>query len=253
GTTGYEEAAAQGLLAGINAALKSSEKEAFILSRQESYIGVLIDDLTTLGTNEPYRMFTSRAENRLKLREDNADQRLTKYGFELGIVKQEIYKGFCERREQIYFEKDRIKSLWLNPTPQTNALLSSAALPEISTHVTLDAYLKRPEVNIRLLKKTGLLSDFDLRVLRCVEIESKYEGYIRREETQSEKLKHLDNVWIPSRIDYHQISGLSKEVVEKLKKHSPSTLGQASRISGITPAAVTLLHISIQKSDVMVS
>lgn len=248
GTTGYEEAAAQGLIAGINAALRISNQKPFVLSRGESYIGVLIDDLTTLGTNEPYRMFTSRAENRLKLREDNAGARLSRYGHELGLISQNLYADLQMQFQQMAQEKERIKTVWLNPTPETNQNLSTHGLPEIQNHTSLEAYLKRPEVGVLNLKNAGLLADYDLRVLRCLEIEVKYDGYIQREEKQSERLKTLDRVWIPSGFDYAGLSGLSREVVEKLKKHQPSTLGQASRISGITPAAITLLHTTIDRS-----
>lgn len=247
GTTGYEEAAAQGLIAGINAARRASLQSPFILSRNESYIGVLIDDLTTLGTNEPYRMFTSRAENRLKLREDNADARLSTYGHELGLIDKQTYSCFQKRSQQIESEKQRIKQVWLNPTTETNQHLADHGLVEIQTHTSLEAYLKRPEVNALQLKNAGLLSDYDLRVLRCLEIEVKYDGYIQREEKLSEKLKTLDHVWIPKQLNYGKISGLSREVVEKLKRHSPSTLGQASRISGVTPAAIALLHTMIEQ------
>ncbi len=251
GTTGYEEAAAQGLIAGINAALKVDEKKPFILSRSESYIGVLIDDLTTLGTNEPYRMFTSRAENRLKLREDNADARLTEYGRELGLINNDIYQNFKDRMYKMNLEKTRLKEIWLNPTPELNAKLTANNLPELSNNVTLDSFLKRPETNIRNLKEAGLVSNYDLRILRCVEIEVKYEGYIKREETLSDKLKTFDHVWIPKSFNYAIVSGLSHEVVEKLIKHNPSTLGQASRISGITPAAITLLHTMIDRERII--
>lgn len=247
GTTGYEEAAAQGLIAGINAALKVDDKPPFILSRSESYIGVLIDDLTTLGTNEPYRMFTSRAENRLKLREDNADARLSEYGKNLGLIQDDIYAEFKDRMNKMDEEKARLKKIWLNPTPELNTKLAAHSLPEVTNNVTLDAYLKRPETNIRNLKEAGLAANYDLRILRCVEIEVKYEGYIKREETLGDKLKTFDHVWIPKDFNYAIVSGLSREVVEKLKKHNPSTLGQASRISGITPAAVTLLHTMIDR------
>ena len=247
GTTGYEEAGAQGLMAGINAALKVSEKKPFLLSRSESYIGVLIDDLTTLGTNEPYRMFTSRAENRLKLREDNAYARLTNYGHELGLVSDELHQKFTLRMNQIHSERERLKTIWLNPTKELNEKLAQFQLPEIQTNTSLEAYLKRPEVNVRVLKEAGFTQDFPLDVLRCVEIEVKYDGYIRREESQSDKLKTLDGVWIPANFDFTTVSGLSREVVEKLKRHAPSTLGQASRISGITPAAVTLLLTFIDR------
>ncbi len=247
GTTGYEEAAAQGLLAGINAARKASNKSPFILSRTESYIGVLIDDLTTLGTNEPYRMFTSRAENRLKLREDNATQRLTPYGYELGLISEELYQKHSKKLEQLELERSHIKKVWLNPTPELNQTLLEANLPVVSTNISLEAYLRRPEVNARILKDVGLLHCLDLDVLRRLEIEVKYDGYIRREEAQCDKRKHLDHIWIPENLDFCSVSGLSKEVVEKLRKHNPSTLGQASRISGITPAAVTLLMTVINQ------
>ena len=249
GTTGYEEAAAQGLIAGINAALRAQSKAPFLVSRQESYIGVLLDDLTTLGTQEPYRMFTSRAENRLKLREDNADTRLTQYGFELGLVDKEIHEEFCIRQALISAERVRLKTIWLAATDDTNSRLVAAGLPPLQVSCNLDAYLKRPEVAVEKLAEAGFVdSKLGTRVLRCVEIEVKYEGYIRREEQQSDKLKLLDNVWIPEGFDFSIVSGLSREVVEKLRRHNPSTLGQASRVSGITPAAVTLLMAVIDKN-----
>jgi tRNA uridine 5-carboxymethylaminomethyl modification enzyme len=248
GTTGYEEAAAQGLMAGINAGLRVQGKAPFVLSRQESYIGVLIDDLTTLGTLEPYRMFTSRAENRLKLREDNADARLTAYGHQLGIVSETIFQSFEVRMDKIQKERERLKKKWLNPSEELNAHLAEHSLPPVMTSASLDAYLKRPEVEILKMRDAGLVEEPDNRVARCVEIEVKYEGYIRREEMQSDKLKALDAIWIPQSLDYATVSGLSNEVVEKLRKHKPSTLGQASRISGITPAAVTLLLTVIDRN-----
>ncbi len=251
GTTGYEEAATQGLIAGINAALKVKKEKPFILSRGESYIGVMIDDLTTLGTNEPYRMFTSRAENRLRLREDNADERLSEYGFQLGLVSQETYHKVLDKKEKILHEKNRIKNIWLPCTEEFNSKLKEHQLPGISTtHVTLESYLKRPEVNVRILKEMGLMTDYDLRILKALEIDVKYEGYVRREDAQCEKQKLFDNILIPENINYESISGLSKEVVEKLKRHGPCTLGQASRISGITPAAITLLQIMMDKQRV---
>jgi tRNA uridine 5-carboxymethylaminomethyl modification enzyme len=193
-------------------------------------------------------MFTSRAENRLKLREDNADARLTPHGYTLGLIDSNTYQTFKLRQEQLDKEHNRIQTVWLNPTSELNFILTSFHLPPLTTHVTLASYLKRPEVNVRNLKEAGLMTPhLDLRVLRRLEIDVKYEGYIKREEHQSEKRKHFEHVWIPKDVNYEEISGLSKEVVEKLKKHSPSTLGQASRISGMTPAAITLLHTMIQK------
>lgn len=249
GTTGYEEAAAQGLIAGINAALRVQNRAPFVPSRQESYIGVMVDDLTTLGTQEPYRMFTSRAENRLKLREDNADTRLRHYAWELGLISQSEYDEFKSRTKLVEEERSRLKATWLNPTPETNARLEQAGLPVLTTTSTsLDAYLKRPEVDILRLCAAGF-ADIGLghRVLRSIEIETKYDGYIRREESMADRLQKLDSVWIPKSLNYNEVSGLSREVVEKLRSHAPSTLGQASRISGITPAAVTLLMSVIEK------
>jgi tRNA uridine 5-carboxymethylaminomethyl modification enzyme len=250
GTTGYEEAAAQGLVAGINAALRAQNKTPFVPSRQESYIGVLVDDLTTLGTQEPYRMFTSRAENRLKLREDNADSRLRHYAHKFGLVSDSEFAEFQARQQAISTERERLKTTWLNPTAEVNAMLAAADLPELKgTSTNLDAYLKRPEVSAQAMARAGLIdAALGERVLRSLEIETKYDGYIRREETVSDKLQKMDAVWIPQDLDYGDISGLSREVVEKLRRHAPSTLGQASRISGITPAAITLLHAVIERN-----
>jgi tRNA uridine 5-carboxymethylaminomethyl modification enzyme len=250
GTTGYEEAAAQGLMAGINAACKIKGQKPFILSREESYIGVLIDDLTTLGTNEPYRMFTSRAENRLRLREDNADLRLTPYGYELGLIDETTYQDFSARKNIASLLREQMKGRWLNPSEELNGKFESFGLPTISTHQTLETYLKRPEVNIRMLKEAQFIEDIDLRVLRTVETEIKYDGYIKREDEQAKRLKELDHIWIPKHFSFEAVSGLSREICEKLKKHAPSTLGQASRISGVTPAALSLLYMMVTKGHI---
>ena len=247
GTTGYEEAAAQGLMAGINAALRAQQKAPFILSRYESYMGVLIDDLTTLGTQEPYRMFTSRAENRLKLREDNADARLSSYGSALGLLEQQEADICKERQLAVKELRLELNSTWLHATPTFNETLLAAKLPTLSAHCTIAAYLKRPEVQVTDLVKLGIVKNNDKRVLKSVEIEEKYEGYIRREETQALNREQLERMWIPVTFDYDSVSGLSREVAEKLKKNRPSTLGQASRISGVTPAAITLM-LTIMRS-----
>lgn len=249
GTTGYEEAAAQGLMAGINAALSVQQKAPFILSRGESYIGVMIDDLTTLGTNEPYRMFTSRAENRLKLREDNADSRLIRYGFEFGLISNSLYEDYQHRAAQVVAERERMQKTWMTKTDEFNEKLSTFGLPPLSANTQLEAYLKRPEVKMVTLQAAGLVDEsMPARVMRALEIETKYDGYIKREENVSDKLKELDGRWIPKNFDFALVSGLSREVVEKLKRHQPSTLGQASRISGVTPAAVMLLMAVMSKT-----
>ncbi len=242
GTTGYEEAAAQGIVAGINAALAVKKQLPFVLSRSESYIGVLIDDLTTLGTLEPYRMFTSRAENRLSLREDNADLRLTKYGVQFGLVQREAHEFFEQKTQTVKRFVEEMRTTWLNGTNDFNKKLHENNLPTLAGQTSLEAYLRRPETNIVNLQNAGIVdASLDPRIARCIEIEVKYDGYIKREEIISKKVHSLDAIWIPDWLDYKQISGLSREVTEKLIKQTPSTLGQASRISGITPAAVMLI------------
>lgn len=242
GTTGYEEAAAQGLVAGINAALRVRGAEPFVPTRYESYIGVMLDDLTTLGTAEPYRMFTSRAENRLRLREDNAEQRLSAYGRRFGLLPEAHWQSLQALFAATATERERLSLTWLNPTPETNALLRVADLPELAAATSLEAYLRRPEVDAARMRAAGLIADtLPARALRSLEIEVKYDGYIRREDAIGEKFKSLESRWIPDGFDYGRVSGLSREVVEKLKAALPSTVGQASRIGGVTPAAVTLL------------
>jgi tRNA uridine 5-carboxymethylaminomethyl modification enzyme len=257
GTTGYEEAAAQGLISGINAALAVRGQQPFVLSRSESYIGVLIDDLTTLGTEEPYRMFTSRAESRLRLREDNADARLSQYGHAFGLITDELFERIRLREEAVDAERERISKVYLNPVQEAqsnqeeciNAHLSSHGLPPIQVGTSILAYLKRPEVAAGDLQRAGLLApSLDTRSLRRLDIEVKYDGYIRREENAGRRLAKLDHIWIPAGFAYESVSGLSREVVEKLRRHAPSTLGQASRLSGITPAAITLLCSVIDRN-----
>ncbi len=242
GTTGYEEAAAQGLVAGINAALAVQGKNPLVLSRSESYIGVLIDDLTTLGTQEPYRMFTSRAENRLSLREDNADMRLSHYAESLGLLSAAARDALVHKRSLISSSISAFKTTWLNGTTEFNAAATEHNLPILNGQSSLEAYLRRPETSIVNLQRAGIVdATIPVRTARSIEIEVKYDGYIKREEIISQKVKSLDDIWIPDWLNYARVSGLSREVTEKLNKQKPSTLGQASRISGITPAAVTLI------------
>lgn len=242
GTTGYEEAAAQGLMAGINAALKAGDREGLILSRSEAYIGVLVDDLVTKGTQEPYRMFTSRAEHRLYLREDNADLRLTNIGRTIGLVQDEDYSGFVTRQKSLEELSDLVKSTTIGPYQLPAEMLD--AKDNIGTR--LDAILRKPKVSIfDLLPHVSMLQNYDRAVLRRLEIEIKYEGYIDRERRAIRSSEQLERVKIPAEFAFESVSGLSREVVEKLKKHRPHNLGQASRISGLTPAAIQILHVHI--------
>ncbi len=257
GTTGYEEAAAQGLLAGINAALSAKEMEAWYPKRDQAYLGVLVDDLITKGVQEPYRMFTSRAEYRLSLREDNADDRLTEVGRRLGLVDDQRWAFFCKKKEAVSRETQRLKSTWVSPkliTPEESQQL----LGQVITHeYSLADLLRRPGITYE-----NLTSSFDGRwgaepldqdvVLRDqiaeqVEIAVKYQGYIDRQAAEIARHMHYEELNLPADIDYSQVLGLSKEVQQKLDLHKPSTLGQASRVSGVTPAAISLLLIHLKK------
>ncbi len=253
GTSGYEEAAAQGLIAGINAALKVKGKEPFILLRNEAYIGVLIDDLISKGTEEPYRMFTSRAEYRLLLREDNADQRLCDKGFELGLLPENhhrIYQGKMDRIDQL---REFISERQVHPEPTTNALLNEARVPSLDHRMKVGELLKKPNVTLKLVsrlepaKHLKKLNEWDEAARKSLETEIKYEGYIKRQEAQIQKYLKIESVRIPDDLDYDAVGGLSTEVRQKLAIHRPQTLGQASKISGVTPAAVTILMVAIQK------
>lgn len=244
GTTGYEEAGAQGIIAGINAALTAQEKETWCPRRDEAYVGVLIDDLITRGTQEPYRMFTSRAEYRLLLREDNADLRLTQKGYELGCVDSHRYGKFCEKRDAIEKENARLKSHWVQKESIAAKQFSEKFKTPIEREYNLMDLLRRPEVNYADLMQLDLASsDVDTLVAEQVEIQAKYFGYIARQEKEIEKHKYFENAVIPDELDYSKVPSLSAEVRQKLQKIKPKTIGQASRISGVTPAAISLLLV----------
>lgn len=250
GTTGYEEAGAQGLLAGLNAALQAQDKEGWCPRRDEAYVGVLVDDLSTLGTKEPYRMFTSRAEYRLLLREDNADARLTEKGRELGLVDDVRWKAFSEKQEAINLECQRLKEHWVNPN-STNAEQINALLKKpMQRESTLEAMIRRPEVNYQdLMNIDGLGPAIENeQAAEQVEIKIKYQGYIDRQLDEIAKLKRYEDTVLPHDFDYSAVKGLSNEVVSKLIEIKPESIGQASRISGITPAAISILLIYLKKN-----
>jgi tRNA uridine 5-carboxymethylaminomethyl modification enzyme len=248
GTSGYEEAGAQGLWTGINAALKVQKRQPMILDRSQGYLGVLIDDLVTKGTKEPYRMFTSRAEYRLMLREDNADLRLMETGFELGLIKGDDLKDLKERKEQIENEIKRIKSTIIKPDIKTNDYLKSRGSKEINTGIHLVQLLKRGELDYDAVKTlAGYPFDITEKIVKQVEIEVKYEGYIAKQINEIKKFKNLENIKIPDDINYSDIYGLSNELKEKLSRIKPISLGQALRIEGITPAAISVIMIHLKK------
>ena len=247
GTTGYEEAAAQGLLAGLNASLKIKEQEPWCPSRDEAYIGVLVDDLVTRGVTEPYRMFTSRAEFRLQLREDNADMRLTETGHRLGLVSEERWQAFAAKREAIETEKTRLRNTWISPG--TLSKLQTLDQPADDRSYSLYDLLRRPEISYTELVS---LSDrgqsvIDSRVAQQVEIDVKYEGYIERQRQEVVRHAQHEAMILPKDMDYRAVRGLSNEVTQKLNQYQPETIGQAARISGITPAAISLLLVHLKR------
>lgn len=253
GTTGYEEAGAQGLLAGANAALQVLEKEPFVLRRDEAYAGVLIDDLSTMGTKEPYRMFTSRAEYRLLLREDNADMRLTAKGREIGLVDDERWAAFNQKVEAIELEKQRLKSTWIHPNHDAVDALNPHLKNPVSREHSLEDLIRRPEMTYQtLMAIDGFGPAIDNpQAAEQVEIQIKYAGYIERQKDEIAKSIRHENTLLPMDFDYSTISGLSNEVVSKLTETRPETIGKATRISGITPAAISLLLVHLKKQGLL--
>ncbi|WP_041725706.1 tRNA uridine-5-carboxymethylaminomethyl(34) synthesis enzyme MnmG [Caldicellulosiruptor acetigenus] len=247
GTSGYEEAAAQGIIAGINAAMYVKGKEMLILDRSQAYIGVLIDDLVTKGTNEPYRIMTSRAEYRLILRQDNADLRLTEIGYKIGLISQQRYEKFLQKKKMIEDEINRVKNTVIAPSEKVNKFLQEKGSSPITTGVKLSDLLKRPELSYEDLKEIDpARPDLPWYVQDEVEIEIKYEGYIKKQLAQIEQFKKLENKKIPEWVDYSQILGLSTEAKQKLSQIRPASIGQASRISGVSPADISVLLIWLE-------
>ena len=259
GTTGYEEAAIQGLLAGTNAGLQVQGKDAWCPRRDTAYAGVLVDDLISMGTAEPYRMFTSRAEYRLLLREDNADLRLTEKGRELGLVGDDRWRQFNEKREAVELERQRLKETWVQPGSVQAEQLAAHIEKKLSHEYNLFDLLKRPELNYKIISdlypvtdesasdQDSKTRDFNHKVAEQIEIDAKYSGYISRQQDEIDRLQRHEDTAIPGNFDYQNISGLSNEVKQKLSEAKPKTLARASRIPGVTPAAISLLLVWLKK------
>lgn len=251
GTTGYEEAGAQGLLAGINAALRAQDKDEWYPRRDEAYLGVLVDDLITMGTSEPYRMFTSRAEYRLILREDNADLRLTETGHKLGLVDDQRWQAFNSKREAIAAERQRLETTRIHPGTSGGDAANSHLRQPMNRDQTLAELLRRPEINYRHIADMAEGHADDPAVADQVEIEIKYEGYISRQADEIERLRRNENTRLPDDIDFDAIGGLSNEIKQKLKEVRPETVAQASRIQGVTPAAISQVLVHLKKRDLL--
>ncbi|MFT4465848.1 MAG: tRNA uridine-5-carboxymethylaminomethyl(34) synthesis enzyme MnmG [Sodalis sp. (in: enterobacteria)] len=253
GTTGYEEAAAQGMFAGLNAARLATDKEGWSPRRDQAYLGVLVDDLCTLGTREPYRMFTSRAEYRLLLREDNADLRLTEIGRQLGLVDEVRWARFCTKQEQIALERQRLCDIWVHPGSEGVEQLNPLLKAPLTLEANGEELLRRPEMDYARL--TGLdrfgPALTDDQAAEQVEIQIKYQGYIARQQEEIARQMHNEHTLLPADMDFSAVSGLSNEVIAKLNDHKPSSIGQASRISGVTPAAISILLVWLKKQGLL--
>ncbi len=248
GTSGYEEAACQGLMAGINAALKIKGKEPFVLKRSDAYIGVLIDDLVTKGVKDPYRLLTSRSEYRLLLRHDNADLRLREYGYRFGLIGEEQYQKFVQKKQQIEQMIQRLKNHKITPTTQVNAYLSQIPTAQLKDGITLYDLLKRPEIQVEHLKEFIEINE-QPEIVEQVQIQIKYEGYIQKAKREAEKMERLENKKIPENIDYQKIKNIASEARQKLEEIRPTSIGQALRISGVNPADISILMIYLKKGE----
>lgn len=252
GTSGYEEAAGQGLIAGINAGRHALGKEEIVLKRSDAYIGVMIDDLVTKGTNEPYRLLTSRAEYRLILRHDNADLRLTELGHEIGLISDERLAAFEAKKAEIAAEKERLSKIRIKPSPEVDAYLEAHGDRPLKDGVLASDFLRRPYVTYADLMQfiPAAPETLDRRVIEQIEIQYKYEGYIKKAYEKVEKLKRMEAKKIPENIDYMAIEGLATEAKQKLVKIQPETLAQASRISGVNPADLSILAVYIEQGKI---